>query len=219
MHPLCCASDDLFRHVLQVGQGFAISVGSDGRKALIVALHLAVGTDHDRVIAELLIIAKRAFAHSRIVGLDGRAVVAKFGVKTSAGEDSAFVSDAMSDGQFQGSISRVGRGVNAAALRSWDEDKTVGAEQLGGEREVPLVNAGSGPERQVGGLLVAVGGFETESCMLRLALICRTKSGISAARMTTVRPMIDSAHAAPLSGGRPSVVNSRCHRTSTNEMA
>src|SRR5436305_11143431 len=144
MHPLCCASDDLFRHVLQAGQRFAIAVGSNGRKALIDPLYLAVGTDRERLVAELLIVAERTFAHSRIVSLNGRTVVAKFSVEASASEDSDFVSDAMSDGQFQGSISRVGRGVNAAALRSWDEDKTVGAEQLGGEREVPLVNAGSG---------------------------------------------------------------------------
>ena len=36
--------------------------------------------------------------------------------------------------------------------------------------------------------------------MLRLDLICRTNSGISAARITRVRPMIDSAQAAPLFG-------------------
>ena len=33
--------------------------------------------------------------------------------------------------------------------------------------------------------------------MLRLDLICLTNSGISAARMTRVRPMIDRAHEAP----------------------
>ena len=36
--------------------------------------------------------------------------------------------------------------------------------------------------------------------MLRLDLICLTNSGISAARMTRVRPMIDSTHASPPPG-------------------
>ena len=36
--------------------------------------------------------------------------------------------------------------------------------------------------------------------MLRLDLICLTNSGISAARIVSVRPMIDSAHEAPEAG-------------------
>ena len=36
--------------------------------------------------------------------------------------------------------------------------------------------------------------------MLRLDLICLTNSGISAVRMTRVRPMIDSTQAIPVSG-------------------
>ena len=39
--------------------------------------------------------------------------------------------------------------------------------------------------------------------MFRLALICLTNSGIRQARMTMVRPMIDSAQAAPPSGSSP----------------
>ena len=38
------------------------------------------------------------------------------------------------------------------------------------------------------------------SCMLRLDLICLTNSGISAARITSVRPMIDSTQVPPPSG-------------------
>src|SRR5207302_7199251 len=114
MRPLCGTPDDLFRDVLQVGEGFAIAVGSNGRKALIVPLYLAVGTDHERVVAELLIVAERTFAHSRIVSLNGRTVVAKFGVKTPAGGDSTFLSDVTSDGQLQRGVSRVGGSIDEA---------------------------------------------------------------------------------------------------------
>src|SRR3954465_12953769 len=120
MRPLCRAPNDLFRDVLQVGEGFAIAVRSNRGKALIVSLHLAVGTGHEKVVAELLVIAECAFAHSRIVGLDCRAVVAKFGVETSPGKDSAVLSDVTADGQFQRSIFRVGGSVDAAALGSWN---------------------------------------------------------------------------------------------------
>src|SRR4029079_14053479 len=53
--------------------------------------------------------------------------------------------------------------------------------------------------------------------MFRLDLICLTNSGISAARITTVRPMIDSTHAAPPSGSRTRL-NSQCHPTRIAEM-
>ena len=52
------------------------------------------------------------------------------------------------------------------------------------------------------------------SCMLRLDLICLTKSGISNARMTTVRPTIDSAHAAPEVSGNTWLHN-QCQPTRT----
>jgi hypothetical protein len=53
--------------------------------------------------------------------------------------------------------------------------------------------------------------------MLRLDLICFTKSGISAARMTRVRKMMDSAQDAPLSG--PKIApKTRCQPTSTTEI-
>ena len=55
--------------------------------------------------------------------------------------------------------------------------------------------------------------------MLRLDLICLTNSGISAARMMRVRPMIDSAQAAPPDGSRPSQVHRLCHPIRMNEMA
>ena len=55
--------------------------------------------------------------------------------------------------------------------------------------------------------------------MFRLDLICLTNSGISAARMTRVRPMIDRAHDAPPSGSSPMRVNSSCHASITPEMA
>ena len=55
--------------------------------------------------------------------------------------------------------------------------------------------------------------------MLRLDLICFTNSGISAARITSVRPMIDSAQAAPdVGSGRPGST-ARASPTSTTEMA
>ena len=156
MRPLCGPSDDLFRNVLHVGEGFAVAVRSNRGKALIVALHLAVGTGHERVVAELLIVAECAFAHSRVVGLDWRAVVAEFGIETSAGKDATFASDLMADGQFQRGIFRVGGSVDAAALRSWNENKTVGPEQLGGEREVPLLDPDARQEREIGSLLIPV---------------------------------------------------------------
>ncbi len=42
--------------------------------------------------------------------------------------------------------------------------------------------------------------FGCSSCMFRLDLICRTNSGIRAARITSVRPTIDSAQDHPDSG-------------------
>ena len=54
--------------------------------------------------------------------------------------------------------------------------------------------------------------------MLRLDLICFTKSGISAARITSVRPTIDSVHDSPPLGSRPSRSNSLCQPISTAEM-
>src|SRR5688500_17845027 len=55
------------------------------------------------------------------------------------------------------------------------------------------------------------------SCIFRLALICFTKDGIRAARMTTVSPMIDSAQDAPESSGRNSE-NSWCHAERITEV-
>ena len=54
--------------------------------------------------------------------------------------------------------------------------------------------------------------------MLRLDLICLTNSGISAARITTVRPMIDSTHDMPPSSGRTRL-KSQCQPSSTAETA
>ena len=54
--------------------------------------------------------------------------------------------------------------------------------------------------------------------MLRLDLICLTNSGISAARITRVRPMIESTQAAPLSAGR-TWLHTLCQPISTAEMA
>src|SRR3954467_12708409 len=122
MRPLCRAPNDLFRDVLQVREGFAVAVRSNRRKALIVSLHLTVGTGREKVVAELLVIAECAFAHSRIVGLDCRAVVAKFGIETPAGKDATFASDLMANRQFQRGIFRVGGSVDAAALGSWNEN-------------------------------------------------------------------------------------------------
>ena len=51
------------------------------------------------------------------------------------------------------------------------------------------------------------------SCMLRLDLICLTNNGISIARTTSVRPMIDSAQVPPASGSSPSSVKSQCQPT------
>src|SRR6478672_3395289 len=41
------------------------------------------------------------------------------------------------------------------------------------------------------------------NCMPRWALICLTKTGIRAARMTSTSPMMDSVHVQPLAAGRP----------------
>ncbi len=54
--------------------------------------------------------------------------------------------------------------------------------------------------------------------MFRLDLICFTNSGISAIRMTNVRPMIDNAHDAPPSGSSPICVKNQCHASSTAEI-
>ena len=54
--------------------------------------------------------------------------------------------------------------------------------------------------------------------MLRLDLICLTNSGISAARITSVSPMIDSTQAMPVSS-RKSWPNTLCQPISTAEMA
>ena len=53
--------------------------------------------------------------------------------------------------------------------------------------------------------------------MLRLDLICFTKSGISAIRITRVSPMIDSTQATPVSGPKMPP-NSLWKPTSTAEM-
>ncbi len=55
--------------------------------------------------------------------------------------------------------------------------------------------------------------------MLRLALICFTNSGIRAARMTMVRPMIDSAHEAPPSGSSPIWLKNQCQESITPDTA
>ena len=55
--------------------------------------------------------------------------------------------------------------------------------------------------------------------MLRDALICFTNSGISSTRITSVRPMIDSAQDAPPSGSRPISVNSLCQASRIAEIA
>ena len=55
--------------------------------------------------------------------------------------------------------------------------------------------------------------------MLRDALICFTKSGISSIRMTRVSPMIDSAQDAPPAGSMPIAVNSLCQASMIAEMA
>ena len=55
--------------------------------------------------------------------------------------------------------------------------------------------------------------------MLRLDLICLTNSGISAARITSVRPTIDSTQAAPLSAGKTWLRTALCQPISTAEMA
>ena len=55
--------------------------------------------------------------------------------------------------------------------------------------------------------------------MSRLALICLTNSGIRAARMTSVRPMIDSAHAAPPSGSSPRWLKIQCQVSITPDTA
>ena len=56
------------------------------------------------------------------------------------------------------------------------------------------------------------------SCMFRLDLICFTNSGISAARITRVSPMIDSAQPAPPDGER-TVLRTWWKPTSTTEIA
>ena len=55
--------------------------------------------------------------------------------------------------------------------------------------------------------------------MLRLDLICLTNSGISTARTTSVRPMIDSAQVPPASGSSPSSLKSQCQPTMIAETA
>ena len=57
------------------------------------------------------------------------------------------------------------------------------------------------------------------NCMLRLDLICLTNSGISAIRITRVRPMIERAHAAPPDGSKPDPLHSLWKPTSTTEIA
>ena len=53
--------------------------------------------------------------------------------------------------------------------------------------------------------------------MLRLDLICLTNSGISAARMTRVRPMIESTQAMPEDA--PKIApKTLCHPTRTAEI-
>ena len=54
--------------------------------------------------------------------------------------------------------------------------------------------------------------------MLRLDLICLTNSGISAARMTRVRPMIDSTQAMPDSGPKM-LPHTLCHPIKMAEIA
>ncbi len=54
--------------------------------------------------------------------------------------------------------------------------------------------------------------------MFRLELICLTKSGISIARIVTVRPTIDSVHTQPFSGSM-NRLNSQCHAKRIAEMA
>ena len=54
--------------------------------------------------------------------------------------------------------------------------------------------------------------------MLRLDLICLTNSGINAARISTVSPMIDSTHDMPPSSSRPTKVQTSCQPTSATEM-
>ena len=53
--------------------------------------------------------------------------------------------------------------------------------------------------------------------MFRLDLICFTNSGISAARMTRVSPMIESTQAMPVSGPKMPP-HSRCQASSTKEV-
>ena len=56
--------------------------------------------------------------------------------------------------------------------------------------------------------------------MLRLDLICLTNSGIRAARMISVRPMIDSAQAAPpVSGRARGSSTALCHPIKMKEIA
>ena len=54
--------------------------------------------------------------------------------------------------------------------------------------------------------------------MLRLDLICLTNSGISAMRITSVSPMIDSTHAIPVSRAEDSNRTACGKPTSTAEM-
>ena len=48
------------------------------------------------------------------------------------------------------------------------------------------------------------------SCSRREAWICRTNSGIIAARITTTSPTIDMTHAKPEAGGMPMKVSALC---------
>ena len=75
MRPLRASADDLLGNVLNIGQRLRIAVRvtlADRRIFLIVALRVAVNAQRERVIAELLIEAARAFADLRVVGLNQR---------------------------------------------------------------------------------------------------------------------------------------------------
>jgi len=97
--PLRSSSDDLFGHILDIGKRFAVSLGSDRRESLIVSQYQTMGAKREGVSApKLLIKSHRAFAHTGVIGLNGRPIVAEFGVETTAREHPPLLSEPVTDG-------------------------------------------------------------------------------------------------------------------------
>src|ERR1039458_163479 len=167
--PLCRASAHLFGNVLYIGERFTVAIGSDRGELLIVSQRLAVRAEGERIaVAELLIQPDGALSHTRAIGLDGRAVVAEFGIEAAAREDAAFVSELTAYGQLDGGILRICCCVDHPTLPGRNNDVSVRAEHLRGQRQIPFAGASSGPEGKIGRALIAIGSFETEGRVIGL---------------------------------------------------